>query len=430
MAAIPPAAVVDTAGPTGSEEIHVAPSLPLTQKLKYGALAYGITKLIKTPLNLITAIKTDYLGTSPTNPDIIKALPSRPQLPVRVFLPKSHSDESPSDTKLPTLLTIHGGGFVIGSPYDNDSWNRRFVQLAETAGTSFCVIALDYRKAPSYPFPTAIHDLEAVILDLLKPDSDSSNHGGDLPIDLDRVAIAGWSAGGNLALAVSQLPTIRPLIKAVVPMYPVLDFVTPSEVKATKSRRYKSALGGFRGKDTDFLMGLSGMFDWAYVSPGQRMGDPLLSPVYAVTVEEDATAEGGGRVVVKGREKFPANVFVIACELDMLGGEAWRLACKLGGKKVPGVEDMLGREEVGEEKGKLELEDERFHWQVEVTDSEEDGQTQVKRRYRWLLVPDAIHGYDQDGVGRFGDEELVGDGMEKREEVMKIIRGWLVDEVL
>lgn len=211
-------------------------------------------------------------------------------------------------------------------------------------------------------------------------------------------------------------------------MYPVLDFVTPSEVKSTKSRRYKPALGGFRGKDTDFLMGFSGMFDWAYVSPGQKMGDPLLSPVYAITVED--TAEGK---VTKGREKFPANVFVIACELDMLGGEAWRLACKLGGKKVPGVEDMLGREEVGGEKGKLELEDERFHWRVEVTDSEEeeeDGKMQVKRRYRWLLVPDAIHGYDQDGVGRFGDEELVSDGMEKREEVMKIIRGWLMDGVL
>lgn len=226
-----------------------------------------------------------------------------------------------------------------------------------------------------------------------------------------------------MALAVSQLPTIRSLLKAVVPMYPVLDFVTPSEVKATKSRRYKPALGGFRGKDTDFLMGLSGMFDWAYVEPGQKMGDPLLSPVHAVTVEE-------GTGEVKGREKFPANVFVIACELDMLGGEAWRMACKLGGKKVPGVEDMLGREEVGGEKGKLELEDERFHWRVEVTDSEEDGQMEVKRRYRWLLVPDAIHGYDQDGVGRFGDEELVSDGMEKREEVMKIIRGWLMDGVL
>ncbi|KAJ4350787.1 hypothetical protein N0V85_009675, partial [Neurospora sp. IMI 360204] len=285
MAAITTA--VDTAGPTGSEEVHVAPSLPLTQKLKYGALAYGITKLVMTPVNFINSIKTDYLGYSPNKPDIIKALPSRPQLPVRVFLPKSHSPSNPepSHEKLPTLLTIHGGGFVIGSPYENDGWNRRFVQLAEEAGTPFCVIALDYRKAPSYPFPTAIYDLEAVILDLLgdyrgsesDPSTAAVEKHDDLPIDTHRVAIAGWSAGGNLAMAVSQLPDIRPWIKALVPMYPVLDFVTPSVVKA-KSRRYKPILGGFRGRDTDYLMSMAGIFDWSYVSPGQKMADPLLSP--------------------------------------------------------------------------------------------------------------------------------------------------------
>ncbi|KAK3338865.1 Alpha/Beta hydrolase protein [Neurospora tetraspora] len=443
MAAITTA--VDTAGPTSSEEVHVAPSLPLTQKLKYGALAYGITKLVMTPVNFINSIKTDYLGSSPNKPDIIKALPSRPQLPVRVFLPKSHSPSNPerSHEKLPTLLTIHGGGFVIGAPYENDGWNRRFVQIAEEAGTPFCVIALDYRKAPSYPFPTAIHDLEAVILDLLvdygsDPSTAVVEKHSDLPIDTHRVASAGWSAGGNLAMAVSQLPDIRHRIKAAVPMYPVLDFVTPSVAK-TKSRRYKLSLGGFRGRDTDYLMSVSGMFDWSYVSPGQKMGDPLLSPLYAVEVLEEEDAEGTqGRVTrVKGRERFPANVFIVACELDMLGGEAWRMACKLAGRRVPGVEEMLGREEPGpgEKKegkkgGLLELEDERFHWQEEVTEMEEDGRQQVKRSYRWLLVPDVVHGYDQDGISRIKDEEAVRNGMEKREEVMEIVRGWLVDGVL
>lgn len=81
MAAITTA--VDTAGPTGSEEVHVAPSLPLTTKLKYGAAAYAITKLIMNPVNFINGIKTDYFGSSPNKPDVIKAFPSRPQLPVR-----------------------------------------------------------------------------------------------------------------------------------------------------------------------------------------------------------------------------------------------------------------------------------------------------------------------------------------------------------
>lgn len=416
---------VDTAGPTGSEETQVAPSRPLMEKLKYGALAYGITKLVMTPMNLISAIKTDYLGSSPNKPDIIKAMPSRTQLSIRVFLPKSHSPSNPkrSHEKLPTLLTIHGGGFVLGSPYDNDGWNRRFVELTSEAGTPFCVIALDYRKAPSHPYPTAIHDLEVVILDLLGKPSAPATH-DDLPIDTNRVAIAGWSAGGNLSLSVSQLPDIKPLIKGVVPMYPVVDFVTPSALKV-KSRRYKPALGGFRAKDTDFLTSMMGMFNWSYISPGQKMSDPLLSPLYAIDLEEVATGTKHAWTKVKGRDNFPANVFVIACELDMLGSEAWRLACKLAGKEVPRVEEMIGREKPGE-RGECEFEDERFHWWESLYEG--DGKIW---RYRWLLVPDVIHGYDQDNIGSLiRDEEAVKDGLEKREEVMEEVRKWLLDGVL
>ncbi|CCC14096.1 unnamed protein product [Sordaria macrospora k-hell] len=400
MAAITTA--VDTAGPTGSEEVHVAPSLPLTTKLKYGAAAYAITKLIMNPVNFINGIKTDYFGSSPNKPDVIKAFPSRPQLPVRVFLPKSHSPSNPehSKEKLPTLLTIHGGGFVVGSPYDNDGWNRRFVQRAEEAGTPFCVISLDYRKAPSYPFPTAIHDLKAVILDLLSVSStaDHAQKHNDLPVDTNRVAISGWSAGGNLAMVVSQLPDIKPLIKAVVPFYPVLDFVTPSALKC-KSRRYKPALGGFRAKDTDFLMSMAGMFN---------------CPLYALEDYEDENPW------VKGRDNFPPSVFIVACELDMLGGEGWRMACKLAGKKVPGVEEVLGREEPHDfrRNGLLEFEDEKFHWNESW-------------RYRWLLVPDVVHGYDQDNIGTImRDEEAVRDGLEKREKVMEEVRQWLLDGAL
>ncbi|KAK3399730.1 Alpha/Beta hydrolase protein [Sordaria brevicollis] len=425
MAAITSAVdtAVDTAGPTGSEETHVAPPWPLMEKLKYGALAYGITKLVMTPMNMITAIKTDYLGSSPNKPDLVKTMPSRTMLPVRVFLPKSHSPSNPerSKEKLPTLLTIHGGGFVLGSPYDNDGWNRRFVELTSDAGTPFCVIALDYRKAPSYPFPTAIHDLEAVILDLLGKPSTPATH-DDLPIDTDRVAIAGWSAGGNLSLSVSQLPDVKPLIKAVIPMYPVVDFVTPSTLKA-KARRYKPALGGFRGRNTDFLTSMMNMFNWSYVSPGQNMSDPLLSPFYAIDHEKIGPGTEHAWKKVIGREKFPSNVFIVACELDLLANEAWRLACKLSDKEVPGVEETIGREEPGE-RGKCEFEDERFHWWDNLT---VDGK---KWRYRWLLVPDVIHGYDHENIGSLiRDEEAVKDGLEKREEVMEEVRQWLLDGI-
>ncbi len=71
------------------------------------------------------------------------------------------------------------------------------------------VVALNYAKAPANPFPGPISDLEALLCSAL---ADS-----DLPIDTDRAALAGWSAGGNLVLAVAQLDTVRSRVKAVVP---------------------------------------------------------------------------------------------------------------------------------------------------------------------------------------------------------------------
>lgn len=231
-------------------------------------------------------------------------------------------------------------------------------------------------------------------------------------------------------MSVSQLPAIKPLLKAVIPFYPVLDFVTPSSVKC-KSRRYKPELGGFRAKDTDFLMSMAGMFNWSYVSPGTKMADPLLSPLYGCS-EGGEEGEGGVWVDVKGRDNFPPNIFVVACELDMLGGEAWRMACKLAGQRVPGVEEVIGQEKPrvkdGEDDSLLEFEDEKFHWQVVVYGGGGSPDGKKMWRYKWLLVPDVVHGFDQDNIGTMiRDEEAVGDGLEKREEVMKEVLRWLME---
>src|SRR5690606_24052354 len=101
-----------------------------------------------------------------------------------------------------------------------------------------------------------------------------------LPVDGERVAIAGWSAGGYLALAATMLPSLRDRLRAAVPVYPLLDRVTPTAAK-TATRPYKPALGGFRGRNSDFVAPMMGLFDWASLEPGQKCDDPLLSPCYA-----------------------------------------------------------------------------------------------------------------------------------------------------
>ncbi len=111
-----------------------------------------------------------------------------------------------------TLLDIHGGGFVEGTPYADDrlcAWYRE--QLGCT------VISLDYRKAPLYPHPIPLLDIAAQIAWLV----------AERPLDLDprRMVLMGHSAGGNLAAAYCLLAKQAklPLPCAQVLDYPYLD---------------------------------------------------------------------------------------------------------------------------------------------------------------------------------------------------------------
>ncbi len=251
------------------------------------------------------------------------------------------------------------------------------------------VVALNYAKAPGNPFPGPTKDVEALLCSAL---ADS-----DLPIDTGRVALAGWSAGGNLALAAAQLETVRSRIHALVPLYPVIDFVPSGAVKE-KLRRYKPELGGFRGRDKDYLMNMAPVFDWAYLPTGRPLADRYLSPFYSAP------------------EDLPKNVFIIACELDILSHEDWRLACRLAGRKVPGLDEPTGREEPAG-RGELIMDDERFHF-------EENGDG---KNYRWLLVPDAVHGFDQPLERIAGDDpELMLDKGIKTEKTIALIGEWLL----
>jgi acetyl esterase len=79
-----------------------------------------------------------------------------------------------------TVLHLHGGGFVIGSLQGYEPGIRR---LARDLGAT--VVSLDYRLAPEHPFPAAVDDCWAALQ--------------ELAAGCPRVAVAGDSAGGNLA---------------------------------------------------------------------------------------------------------------------------------------------------------------------------------------------------------------------------------------
>lgn len=304
-----------------------------------------------------------------------------------IFVPKAYAEKGLT-TPLPTLFTIHGGGFTIGKSEDDDKWNRTFADLHEVL-----VIALNYSKAPWYPYPTAINDLEALTLAVLADDS--------LPIDKNRSAVGGFSAGGNLTLALAQNQEVKaafnksgsPGFGAAIPIYPGLDRTVTRDYKATQ-RQYKPTLTPNRNSPTDMLVRLGKAFDWSYIPPGQDLLDPLLSPIFAP------------------RDILPPHIFLIACELDLSSHDAWRMASKLAGRPEPSMDVKTGREELGKV-GELELADERFSFENR------------EKAVRWLLVPDVVHGYDHSPPSLLGDETSVRDAESKNLLVIKEVGEWL-----
>jgi acetyl esterase len=94
---------------------------------------------------------------------------------------------APAGDRLPVLLYLHGGGFVIGNLETHDSLCR---QLALRSGSA--VVALDYRLAPEHRFPVAVEDAWAAMRWLAE---DCATIG----LDGTRLAVGGDSAGGTLA---------------------------------------------------------------------------------------------------------------------------------------------------------------------------------------------------------------------------------------
>ncbi|BBH24066.1 esterase [Paenibacillus baekrokdamisoli] len=133
--------------------------------------------------------------------------------PASELLIKIYEPANRMDKNLPSLLWIHGGGYVLGHPDSDDALCERFVVEANCV-----VVSVDYRLAPEHPYPAAIEDCYAA----LKWMADSAV---ELNIDITRIAIAGASAGGGLTAALSLMARDKggPAISFQMPLYPMID---------------------------------------------------------------------------------------------------------------------------------------------------------------------------------------------------------------
>ncbi|KAI9005664.1 Alpha/Beta hydrolase protein [Hyaloraphidium curvatum] len=163
-------------------------------------------------------------------------------------------------------------------------------QMAEECG--IVVVDSDYRKGPEHQWPSAVHDVEdAVNWVLSQPDV----------FDTSRLAVSGFSAGGNLSLVVSSVGEIdHSSIKAVIAIYPVTDLSADPASKVAPD-------------DTIPHMppDMERVFDTSYIPLGTDLKDPRLSPSFADPA------------------LFPPNVLIITVACDNLVAEAEQLAERL-----------------------------------------------------------------------------------------------------
>ena len=265
------------------------------------------------------------------------------------------------------IINFHGGGFTLGQPSDDARWATTAVQSLGAV-----VISVGYCLAPEHPFPTAVENavdaLEWII-----------NHAQQLHIDKSRIALSGFSAGGNICFAVllawrdkfqalaqitqpgsqelgsstplnttvakskrqeNSLSAILPAASSPVsnspctfsPVSALSSFYPPVDYTLTRARRRASNPGGASKSLPRFL---TAMFDSSYL-PSQSsslcsrtpkhvsLANPYLSPARAT---DEALIEA-----------LPQDILLYTCEWDSLfvEGEGFRQRLKGLGKRVGG----------------------------------------------------------------------------------------------
>jgi acetyl esterase/lipase len=180
--------------------------------------------------------------TTPEGPHpFVLNLPSRGshQIPVYIFLPPSIQNATAKTDPVPIVVDFHGGGFFLGSCLEQAPFCAQMSRELDAI-----VLSVDYRLGPIDKFPAAVEDAEDILyaildggkpgyrelrrgitkrlLDAFDTKNDREREGISLPnsapapakesvnLDTSRIALSGFSSGGNLALELALDITANP----------------------------------------------------------------------------------------------------------------------------------------------------------------------------------------------------------------------------
>ena len=160
------------------------------------------------------------------------------------------------DKAVPGIVFIHGGSWEHGRKEDYRPWALHF------ASRGYVVASVQYRLSGEAPFPAAVHDVKAAVR-YMRAKADA------LGVDPNRIAVAGGSAGGHLAMMVAYSPDDKSLdgnsghsgvsshVSCIVNIYGPTDMTTPYArgVSETNSRVSQFFSGTYKEQSANYAAG-------------------------------------------------------------------------------------------------------------------------------------------------------------------------------
>ncbi|KAJ5104441.1 hypothetical protein NUU61_001788 [Penicillium alfredii] len=217
--------------------------------------------------------------------DDTEQVPSRdPGRTIKVHIYRSSTPSKSS----PVLINFHGSGFLIPLHGSDGDWCRKVSRK-----TNYTVLDVQYRLTPDHPYPAAPDDAEDVVLWVQQQQREGLQFGDG------RIALSGFSAGGNLALgAAPRFP--RETFHAILAFYPWLDL--------DKNPWLKIAPNPLSVPLPAFLLDLCRI---VYVPANVSRKDPRISPVFAPV------------------DNFPDRVLVVTASCDTLAWEGEKMVKRI-----------------------------------------------------------------------------------------------------
>jgi acetyl esterase len=197
-------------------------------------------------------------------------------IPLRIYRPVS------TLRRLPVLVYLHGGGWVLGNLQSVDSLCRA---LANASG--HLLVSVDYRLAPEHPFPQGLNDAYAAVCW-------AAEHAASIGGNPEHLAVGGDSAGGNFSavIALRARDERGPRLAYQMLIYPATDFSMRSDSQRAFADGYLLTRANQAWFHRHYLDGYANLGDWR-LSPAQAADFSGLPPAYVLTAQFDPLRDEG-----------------------------------------------------------------------------------------------------------------------------------------